>query len=160
VPVTTSPSAPPRRRGSLWKLTTYSVGSVIAAACSELTLLLCYGLLHLSPAVSSVLAWLAGALPNYWLNRTWTWGRRGRPNLRREVLPYVAIVLATVALAAAATAAVDDWLRDASSSSVRVLVVGGTLLAVYVAMFVLRYLLLDRLFRSPQTHPPTEGPEL
>ncbi|MDX6372415.1 MAG: hypothetical protein QOD98_1403 [Nocardioidaceae bacterium] len=157
----TTPRAPARQRGSLRKLSTYSIGSVIAAACSELTLLLCYGLLHLAPSVSSVVAWLAGAVPNYWLNRSWTWGRRGRPSLRRELLPYIGIVLATVVLAALATAAVDAWLRDAASSSaVRVALVGGTFLGVYVVMFVARYLLLDRLFSHPAAGLPTsEGPE-
>jgi putative flippase GtrA len=126
---------------------TYSAGSVVAAASSEATLLVCYGLLGLSPAVSSVLAWFAGAVPNYWLNRTWTWGRRGRPSLRRELLPYVAIILVTLLLAALATRAVDQWLRDsASSSTTRLVFVGGTFLGVYVVMFVLRYVLLDRLF--------------
>jgi len=161
VSATTTTPSPAGRRARLRRLSTYVAGSGVAAVSSEGALLLCYGLLHLSPALSSVLAWLAGAVPNYWLNRSWTWERRGRPSLRREVLPYAAIVLATVALAALATKAVDHWLRDASSSSAtRVLLVGGTFLGVYVVMFVLRYLLLDRLFgRLADTDPPaTEAP--
>jgi putative flippase GtrA len=155
---TTPPDTATRRRGALWRLSTYSAGSVVAAVCSELTLLLCYGALGLAPAVSSVLAWVAGAVPNYWLNRSWTWGLRGRPSLRREVLPYVGIVLATVLVAALATAAVDHSLRDASSSSpFRVVLVGGTFLGVYVAMFALRYVLLDGLFRRADDPPPSEG---
>ena len=125
----------------------YVGGSVIAAACSEVTLVVLYGLLHLAPGPASCLAWLAGAVPNYWLNRSWTWRRRGRPDMRREVLPYVTIILATLLLATVLTAAVDRWARDgATGSTARVVLVAGTFLGVYVAMFLLRFLLLDRLF--------------
>jgi putative flippase GtrA len=111
-------------------------------------LLLCYAVLHLAPEVSSTLAWLAGAVPNYWLNRRWTWQRRGRPSLRREVLPYVAIILATLLLAALVTKGVDAWLRDAAvSGTTRTVAVAVAFAGVYVVMFAVRYLLLDRLFR-------------
>ncbi len=43
----------------------------------------------------------------------------------------------------------DTWLRDAGASgSTRTVVVAVAFLGVYVAMFALRYLLLDRLFRG------------
>lgn len=150
------PETLPVRRGT-WhglsgqarRFSTYAAGSVIAAACSELALLLCYGVLHLSPAWSSTIAWVAGAMPNYWLNRSWTWQRRGRPSLRHEVLPYVVIVLVTLLLAALATKGADAWLRDAgTSTTTRVVLVAAAFLGVYVVVFGLRYVLLDRLFRG------------
>ena len=136
------PSARTRR------LSTYTAGSVIAAVCSEVALVVCYGLLGWAPAVSSTIAWVAGAVPNYWLNRSWTWQRRGRPSLRHEVLPYVAIMLGTLALAALVTKGVDGWLRGLEvSGTTRTVAVAAAFLGVYVLMFVVRYVLLDRLFR-------------
>jgi putative flippase GtrA len=133
------------------RLTTYTAGSAIAAGCSELALVVCYGLLDLAPAVSSTIAWVAGAVPNYWLNRSWTWQRTGRPSFRREVLPYVAIILTTLLLAAVVTKGVDGWLRDADvSGTARTVAVAAAFLGVYVIMFVVRYLLLDRLFRPAE----------
>lgn len=130
---------------------------MIAAGCSELALIGFYGLLHLSPGLSSALAWLAGAVPNYWLNRSWAWRLRGRPSVRREVLPYVAVVAVTLLLAVGSTHLVDGWLRDAQSDpDVRVAAVAATFLGVYVLMFALRFLLLDRLFSSPIT---ADGPD-
>ena len=137
--------------GRVRRLTTYTVGSVIAAGCSELALVLCYGVLDLAPAVSSTIAWLAGAVPNYWLNRSWTWQRTGRPSFRREVAPYVAIILMTLLLAAVVTRGVDGWLRDADvSGATRTVAVAAAFLGVYVIMFAVRYLLLDRLFRPAE----------
>ena len=141
----------PRRSGRVRRLTTYTAGSAIAAGCSELALVVCYGLLDLAPAVSSSIAWVAGAVPNYWLNRSWTWQRTGRPSLRREVLPYVGIILATLLLAAVVTRGVDGWLRDADvSGTTRTVAVAAAFLGVYVIMFAVRYVLLDRLFRSEE----------
>ncbi len=140
------------RHGVTWaKVWRYTGGSVIAAGCSELTLLLLYGAVGLSPGWSSTLAWVAGALPNYWLNRSWAWQLRGRPDVLREVLPYAAIVALTLVLAIASTRAVDEALRaSGTASESRVLLVAATFLGVYVVVFFLRFVLLDRLFsRSP-----------
>jgi putative flippase GtrA len=151
-PTSAEPSAAPRaaRRSLLDRRSTalrYVGGSVVAAGCSEATLVVLYGLLHVAPGLASCLAWLAGAVPNYWLNRSWAWRRRGRPDLRREVLPYVVIVLTTLALATLLTGAVDRWSRhSATGPTARVVLVAGTFLAVYVAVFLLRFLLFDRLF--------------
>jgi putative flippase GtrA len=94
-----------------------------------------------------VVAWLAGAVPNYWLNRSWTWRRTGRPGLRDELLPYLAIIGLTLLLATITTRWADRWLHSVdTSATARVVLVAAVFLAVYVVMFVLRFLLLDRLF--------------
>jgi putative flippase GtrA len=142
---------PSSRRLMVEKVLRYAAGSVVATICSEVTFLLLYGPVGASPAASSVLAWLAGAIPNYWLNRTWTWKRRGRPSLVYETLPYVAIVLVTLLLAAAATTLVDHRLTGAHvSGNVRVALVGGTFLGVYGMVFLLRFFLLEWLFRRAE----------
>lgn len=146
------PSGPRTRPGPRGerraKLLRYSAGSGVATVCSEVTFLVLYGAIDATPAVASGIGWLAGAVPNYWLNRTWTWQLRGRPSLTREVVPYVAIVLATLLVATVATTAVHAVLHTSQvSATVRVVLVGGTFLAVYGVMFLLRYFLLDQLFR-------------
>jgi putative flippase GtrA len=155
------------RRELVAKVLRYTAGSVVAAVCSEVTFLLLYGPVHAAPAVASGLGWLAGAVPNYWLNRSWTWRRQGRPSLMGEVIPYVAIVLVTLVLAVVATSAADRLLVQGNvSADVRVVLVGGAFLAVYCVMFLLRFFLLDRLFRrsafsSPiVTDPPQPGSPL
>ena len=126
----------------------YSAGSAVATVCSAVTFLVAYGAFQASPAVATVIGWLAGAAPNYWLNRTWTWRRRGRPSLTHEVLPYAAIVGFTLLIAAVATSAADSVLDGGQvSAGVRVGLVGGTFLAVYAAVFLLRFFLLDQLFQ-------------
>jgi putative flippase GtrA len=133
------------------KLLRYFTGSVVATVCSEVVFVLLYGALGVGTASSSVLSWLAGAIPNFWLNRSWAWQRTGRPSLRGEILPYLGIILTTLILATLLTHLADAWLHDRGvSSSVRITLVAGVFLGTYVGVFVLRFFLLERLFRRLQ----------
>jgi putative flippase GtrA len=137
------------RRALVGKLLRYSAGSVVATVCSEVTLLALYGWLGVAAGLAAVFAWLAGAIPNYWLNRAWTWGRQGRPSMRRELVPYIVIVLGTLLLAVLATSLVDRLARQADiSDGLRTTLVGVTFLMVYAVMFLVRFVLFDRLFSS------------
>jgi putative flippase GtrA len=139
------------RTGLTGKVLRFGTGSVVATVCSQATFLVVYGPLGASTTVSSVLAWFAGAIPNYWINRSWTWGRRGRPSVRRELLPYAAVVLGTLALAIVATTGVEKLLETTSISHAgQTLLVTGTYFMVYAVMFVFRFLLFDRLFTRHQ----------
>lgn len=140
-----------RVRGTMAR---YLAGSVVATLCSEAAFVLLYGPADLGTTPSSLLGWLAGAIPNYWLNRRWAWGRTGPVSVRRELVPYVAIIVVTLVLAVVATGAADHLVGSLDlSDRQRWAVVGGTFLGVYGAVFVLRFALLDRLFRTSATEP-------
>lgn len=166
MPTPTGSSVAPatrERHGLVPKLLRYFTGSVVATVCSEVVFVLLYGVLGMGTTWSSVLSWLAGAVPNFWLNRSWAWQRKGRPRLRDEVLPYLAIIVVTLVLATVTTSAVDRWLHhQGTAASLRVVLVAAVFLGVYVVVFAVRFFLLERLFaRLPDhEHPspaPTEG---
>lgn len=130
----------------------YAASSVIAGVISELAFLASYALGAL-PVVASGIAFVAGAVPNYLMNRYWAWQRRGRANPTREVLPYVAIIVVTALIAAGVTTLADAWLQDRIDSHLwQVLAVGAAFLATYGFMFVLKFVLFDRyVFAAPET---------
>lgn len=141
------------RHGLVPKLLRYFTGSVVATVCSEVVFVVLYGVLSMGTTWSSVLSWVAGAVPNFWLNRNWAWQRTGRPSLRHEVLPYVVIIGITLALATATTSLVDHWLHDrGTSASLRVFLVAAVFLGVYVVVFAARFFLLERLFARLPHH--------
>jgi putative flippase GtrA len=155
--VAVSGSASGHRPHRLRTLLRFGTSSIVATVSSEITFLLLYGPAHRSSTLASVCGWVAGAIPNYWINRSWTWGLRGRPSLSREVIPYAAIVFATLGLAIAATNVSDSVLRDRDvSDGTRTVLVGGAFLSVYAVMFLVRFLLFDRLFtgRWGRDQPP------
>ncbi|MCI2420421.1 GtrA family protein [Saccharopolyspora sp. K220] len=95
---------------------------------------------------ATTLAWLAGAIPNFVLNRR-TWGGGGRAALRGEILRYGVISVGTALLAALATHNAET-LAHALFPDVRtaqIAVVWGAFIGTYAVMFVVKFVLIDRL---------------
>jgi putative flippase GtrA len=126
------------------RLFRYAAGSGVAALASEVTFVVVFGVAHAPTAVATLAAFLAGALPNWVLNRRWAWSRRDQVSVRREVLPYVAIVLGALVITTAATTLVDS-LTSGLSHWVRVCLVDGTFIAVTGGLFVAKFVLFDRV---------------
>jgi putative flippase GtrA len=124
----------------------YTAGSVVAGMISEATFLALYGPRLVGPRAASVAAFVAGAIPNYLMNRRWAWARRGRASVRGELLPYAAIAVASALLAAWLTGLVEANVhRLTSTRGLQVLVVNAAFLATYGAMFLIKFSLFDRL---------------
>lgn len=124
----------------------FATGSAVAFGCSELAFLLLYGALGVSAAVSGGAAFLAGAVPNFLLQRYWTWKRSGRIALRGELLPYVAVIAVNGLLATAVTAGVDRMLAPAlAHHGARTALLALIFAGAYVLLYVLKFVLLDRL---------------
>jgi putative flippase GtrA len=131
------------RRLLLWFR--YTAGSIVAGVISQAVFVVCYALGSL-PAVASITAFVAGAVPNYLLNRRWAWRNSGRADVVRETLPYAVIVVATALAAAAVTSVADAWVRTSvDDRGWQIALVAAAFLATYGAMFVLKFVLFDRL---------------
>ena len=100
--------SPPARSLAIWKdrglmarIGKYTTGSVVAAISSEVTFIVVYGA-GVRSTISTFVAFLAGAIPNYFLNRRWAWQRSGRAH-RREVALYLAVILSSLLVTMAFT---------------------------------------------------------
>lgn len=135
------------------KLGRYTAGSVVAGICSEATFLLLYGTGLAGPRVASAVAFLAGAIPNYVLNRRWTWQRRGRADLVRELAPYVVTVLTSALAAAIVTSLVERRVADlALSRPMQVAAVTISFAATYGVLFIAKFVVFERLFADRSRH--------
>ncbi len=133
-----------RRSPLAVRLTRYSIGSAIALLTSVVTfaLLLRAGV---GTTACSVLAFLAGAIPNWILNRRWAWQVSGRVSLLREVLAYGAISLVALASSAGATGLAQAHAGGLSSDpDVRVAFVTAVYVAVQAALFGAKFLAYER----------------
>jgi putative flippase GtrA len=150
---------PPWRRPLAIRLARFTAGSVVAAAISEAVFVLVYGPAGAGPRVAAVVAFFAGAIPNWALNRRWTWQRRGRPRVRREILPYVAVVASTAVTATAVSGLADGYVRDLEAPrQVQVGLVAMAFLLPYAAVFLLKFLLFERLVFSDPLRSTAAGP--
>jgi putative flippase GtrA len=128
------------------RLFRYTTGSVVATLVSEAVLLFAYGVLRLATVPATVAAFLAGAIPNWILNRRWAWARSDQVSFRREVVPYVAIVIGSLLLATAFTAAADRLAQTLTDDvAIRSVIVGAAYLATTLIMFGAKFVLIDRI---------------
>ncbi len=133
----------------------YAAGSAGAVVTSALAFALVYRVLDLGPRVASVSAFAAGALVNFTVSRFWAWQRRDRSGLGRDVLSYALIALAIAGTAALVTSVVDAQLADADPDR-RAVLVEGAYFATYATLFLVRFVLLERVvFRSRHQVPST-----
>jgi putative flippase GtrA len=132
----------------LWK---YASVSVVSTLTTQVVLFLTYHVWNVGPAVEcNVIATVVASVPAYYLNRSWTWGKKGRSNIWSEVVPFwtialIAMVLSTVAVGVAA----HNADRIAHGSLERALIVNGANLITYAILWTARYFVLNRyLFGS------------
>lgn len=128
----------------------YGAGSLVAMGCSELVLIGSYDALGAGPQTAAVLAWVAGAVPNYVLNKLWAWrgndGEQGKRDGRgRELALYWTITLLTAAAAIAATSGMDDWIKGSvTGRGAQSLLLAAAYLFAYGVVFVAKFVLFDR----------------
>ncbi len=119
---------------------------MVSTACSQLTLVLLFGVLDASATVSGAVAFVAGAVPNFLIHRYWTWRRSGPVGMRQELLPYLAVITFGGLVAIGITVVVDHLIggtiEDHAVYTVVIAVVYGL---SYLPAFVLKFVLLDRL---------------
>ena len=147
---------PRRTRHRLFRAAASSVAATVVSQVALLAVLTLGG----APALAGTLAWASGAVLNFVVTRRWVWGRTGRPRVRRELVPYLAVVglggLASVGL----TTLAGSLLAPLSLPHVWwVVLVDAAYVGSYALVFVLKFTLLDRLvFRGAARTPATTSP--
>jgi putative flippase GtrA len=136
-----------RSRLLLWAK--YSASSVIATVVSQLAFALCYWF-GAAAIVATLVAWIAGAVPNYVLNRRWTWGRSG------QKLPYTIIVVGSAVTAAVVTSVTDHLVQPLDSHAWQTVLVTGSYLGTYAVLFIVKFVLFDRLVFAKTVADPVE----
>lgn len=145
-----------RLKGSRFavKVTRYAIGSVVALLTSVIVfaLLLDAGV---GTTADSILAFVAGAVPNWILNRRWAWERTGEMDMAREVVGYTMISLIALAASSAGTGGADAFLRHHLNHDhvLRVLLVTGTYVLVQGLLFVAKFVAYDTLVFTDGSRP-------
>jgi putative flippase GtrA len=121
------------------KVTKYAIGSVIALLTSVVVFAVMYWL-GVNTTVDSVVAFAAGAVPNWVLNRRWAWRITGRADFMREIVAYVAISLIVLAASSGATGWMHHWVID----GLRVILVTGSYVFVQAVLFVAKFVIYEK----------------
>jgi putative flippase GtrA len=143
----------------------YSLASVVSIVISQSVLVLAFGVGHLPARTSNVLACIVATGPSYYLNRTWAWGRGGKSNLWREVVPFWALAFLGLGFSTWATDAADAFARETNiPHSTATSIVALAALAAFGTLWIGKFLLFNALLfadrpddgRPPATLPANE----
>lgn len=133
------------RRSALGvRITRYTIGSILAAATSAVVFALLY-ILGVSTTACSVIAFIAGAIPNWTLNRRWAWQVKGRIAFGREIVGYVVVSALTLLASSEATAWTQRQVMSLPAHyGLRVALVTASYLAVFAILFAVRFMIYER----------------
>lgn len=134
----------------------YSLVSGVAIVISQVVILVCTWLFHLSGIASNTLGALAATPASYELNRKWAWGKTGKSHLWREVVPFWSLSLAGF-LASTGTVELADNLchsHHVLGLERSVCIMGASLFA-YGVIWIVKFIVFNRLFQVP----PVAGAE-
>jgi putative flippase GtrA len=145
-PVVERVMLPTRGDRSVHRFIRYSMVSGVAVVISQVTILICAGLLHFSGILANTVGALAATPASYELNRRWAWGKRGKSHLWKEVVPFWSLTVVGY-LASTGTVQVADSLS--SSHHVvgidRALAIMGASLFAYGVVWVAKFVIFNKL---------------
>lgn len=121
----------------------YLAVSVINFASHQILLLIANSGWGWPGGRANLFAGMVAATPAYLMSRAWVWQVRGRKHdMRREVLPFWSIALAGLLLSTVFAALAHKWFGAG-------LLVNFATLIAYFILWVAKFFILDRLFRTP-----------
>lgn len=135
------------------KAVKYSFASAVSVVVSEAVLFVSYGPIRLGSAVEcNILATAVAAVPSYYLNRNWVWGKTGSSHLWREVVPFwvvafLGLAFSLLAVSLAQTLCRESHLRHLVTSAV----VSLAALASYGILWVGKFVLFNTVLFATTT---------
>ena len=132
------------RRSALGvRITRYTIGSIVAAATSAVVFAVLY-IFGVGTTACSVIAFIAGAVPNWALNRRWAWQMKGRVDWGREVLGYIVVSALTLLASSEATAWTSHQVMSLPAHyGLRATLVTASYLAVFAVLFAIRFAIYE-----------------
>lgn len=115
----------------------------MAAGTSAVVFPILY-VLGASTTTCSIAAFAAGAIPNWTLNRRWTWKVEGRVAFGREIIAYVLVSATTLLLLSLATAWTHRHVQGIPAGhGLRVILVTASYFGVLAILYGLRFFLYE-----------------
>lgn len=122
----------------------FAISSMVAAGTSAIVFPVLY-VLGASTTACSIAAFAAGAIPNWTLNRRWTWKVEGRVAFGREILAYILVSASTLVILALVTGWTHQQVQSIPAGhGIRVALVTASYFGVLAVLYGVRYLLYER----------------
>jgi putative flippase GtrA len=125
------------------RIARFAISSMVAATTSAIVFSILY-IVGASTTACSVTAFVAGAIPNWTMNRRWTWKVEGRVAFGREIFAYVVVSASTLVALSLATAWTHRHVQGIPAGhGIRVVLVTGSYFAVLALLYGVRFFLYE-----------------
>lgn len=135
----------------------YASTSLLMVGLTQFLILVFYRGFKFEEVPANLASTMLTSLPAYTLNKYWVWGKKGRPHLRREVIPFWVFTVAGWALSTGMVALASDIGEPHSLS--RTLAVMIASVSGFGILWVLKYLFLDKIMFGTDHHTPYDVDE-
>ena len=116
---------------------------MVAATTSAIVFSALY-VLGASTTACSICAFIAGAIPNWTLNRRWTWKVEGRVAFGREIFAYLVISVSTLVVLSLATGLTNHAVQGIPAHhGIRVILVTASYFATLAVLYGVRFFLYE-----------------
>ncbi len=133
-----------RQRVLQKRVARFAISSMVAAGTSAIVFPVLY-VLGASTTACSIAAFAAGAIPNWTMNRRWTWKVEGRVAFGREIIAYVLVSASTLVVLSLVTGWTHQKVQSIPAGhGLRVALVTASYFGVLAVLYGLRYLLYER----------------
>ncbi len=144
------------RRPWIAKLAKYSAASLAGVITSTTTLFVLLEVFDVAPVTSNITAVTLGSIPNYMINRAWTFNKRGSHSFTREVLPFWGMAILGLIISTFAV----HWAAGRYEENTLILMLANV--GSFGLLWVGRFFILDRLLFKPlaeilEEHEDAEG---
>lgn len=130
----------------------YSLVSVISVIVSQVVL---FGAQSFwSARTSNIVAVCVSAVPSYYLNRAWAWGKTGRSHLMKEILPFWSLALLGLVFSTWAAGYAESNAHHITTNELLArLIVNFAALAAFGILWVGKFFIFNKVLFAHQPEP-------
>ena len=134
------------------KMVRYSLVSVISVIVSQIVLFFAQS--FWSARSANIFAVCVSAVPSYYLNRAWAWGKTGKSHLVKEILPFWGLALLGLVLSTWAADYAESNAHHITSSELGArLVVNFAALAAFGILWVGKFFIFNKVLFAHRPEP-------
>jgi putative flippase GtrA len=126
------------------KFLKYSAVSVISVIIAQVLFIIAFNVFRWTGTQSNMFAVGVSAVPSYYLNRAWAWGKRGRSHWLKEVIPFWALAFLGWVISTIAVAVVEQHVHGLHHA-VQSLILQLTTIAAFGVLWVVKFIIFNEL---------------
>jgi putative flippase GtrA len=132
------------------QLLRYGAVSAIATATSLAVLGVLVATRTVTAGWANVIATAVGTVPSFELNRRWVWKKEGRRSMWAEIVPFTVLSFTGLAVSTWTVHSAAVWADAAGLSDLaRTVAVEGANVAAFGSLWVIQFVVLDRVLFRP-----------